>query len=86
MDGVPVKEKPQISDNDRNDRAESIFDYWDKNEVRILYGGSQTFYRQDMDEVHLPNREDFKSMQEFYATALNEIGLALDAKAGLKAI
>lgn len=74
MDGVPVKEKPQIDINDRNERTESILDYWDKNEAKILYGGSQAFYRPDMDEVHLPNRDDFKSMQEFYATALHEIG------------
>ena len=74
IDGVPVKEKPQIDINDRNDRAEAILDYWDKNEAKIVYGGSQAFYRTDTDEVHLPERADFKSMQEFYSTALHEIG------------
>ena len=74
MDGVPVKEKPQIDVNDRNDRSESILNYWDKNEAKIVYGGSQAFYRTDTDEVHLPERADFKSMQEFYSTALHEIG------------
>ena len=74
MDGVPVKEKPQIDVNDRNDRAEAILDYWDKNEAKIIYGGSRAFYRTDTDEVHLPERADFKSMQEFYSTALHEIG------------
>ena len=74
MDGVPVKEKPQIDVNDRNDRAEAILDYWDKNEAKIIYGGSRAFYRTDTDEVHLPKRADFKSMQEIYSTALHEIG------------
>ena len=74
MDGVPVKEKPQIDVNDRNGRAEAILDYWDKNEAKIVYGGSRAFYRTDTDEVHLPERADFKSMQEFYSTALHEIG------------
>lgn len=74
MDGVPVKEKPQIDVNDRNGRAEDILDYWDKNEAKIVYGGSRAFYRTDTDEVHLPERADFKSMQEFYSTALHEIG------------
>ena len=74
MDGVPVKEKPQIDVNDRNGRAEAILDYWDKNEAKIIYGGSRAFYRTDTDEVHLPERADFKSMQEFYSTALHEIG------------
>ena len=74
MDGVPRKEKPQINDNDKNDRVESILDYWDKNEAKIVYGGSQAFYKSSTDEVHLPSRGDFKSMQEFYSTALHEIG------------
>ena len=74
MDGVPVKEKPQIDVNDRNDRAEAILDYWDKNESKIVYGGSQAYYKASNDEVHLPKRADFKSMQEFYSTALHEIG------------
>lgn len=74
MDGVPQKEKPQINDNDKNDRVESILDYWDKNEAKIVYGGSQAFYKSSTDEVHLPSRGDFKSMQKFYSTALHEIG------------
>ena len=74
MDGVPQIEKPQINDNDKNDRVESILDYWDKNEAKIVYGGSQAFYKSSTDEVHLPSRGDFKSMQEFYSTALHEIG------------
>ncbi|UKI14086.1 MAG: hypothetical protein L6V85_08240 [Clostridiales bacterium] len=39
-----------------------------------MYGGSQAFYKSSTDEVHLPSRGDFKSMQEFYSTALHEIG------------
>ncbi len=74
MDGVPQIEKPQINDNDKNDRVESILDYWDKNEAKIVYGGRQAFYKSSTDEVHLPSRGDFKSMQEFYSTALHEIG------------
>ena len=49
-------------------------EYMDKNEAKIIYGGSRAFYRTDTDEVHLPERADFKSMQEFYSTALHEIG------------
>ena len=74
MDGVPAKEKPLIDINDRNERAEAILSYWDQNESKIVYGGSRAFYRTDTDEVHLPKRADFKSMQEFYSTALHEIG------------
>ena len=63
-----------IDVNDRNEKAEAILDYWNANESKIVYGGSQAFYRPSTDEVHLPERADFKSMQEFYSTALHEIG------------
>ena len=74
MDGVPAKEMPMIDVNDRNEKAEAILDYWNANESKIVYGGSQAFYRPSTDEVHLPEREKFKSTQSFYDTAFHEIG------------
>lgn len=74
MDGVPAKEMPMIDVNDRIEKAEAILDYWNANESKIVYGGSQAFYRLSTDEVHLPEREKFKSTQSFYDTALHEIG------------
>ena len=74
MDGVPAKEMPMIDVNDRIEKAEAILDYWNANESKIVYGGSQAFYRPSTDEVHLPKREKFKSTQSFYDTAFHEIG------------
>ena len=74
MDGVPAKEMPMIDANDRIEKAEAILDYWNANESKIVYGGSQAFYRPSTDEVHLPEREKFKSTQSFYDTAFHEIG------------
>lgn len=74
MDGVPAKEMPMIDVNDRIEKAEAILDYWNANESKIVYGGSQAFYRPSTDEVHLPEREKFKSRQSFYDTAFHEIG------------
>ena len=74
MDGVPAKEMPMIDVNDRIEKAEAILNYWNANESKIVYGGSQAFYRPSTDEVHLPEREKFKSTQSFYDTALHEIG------------
>ena len=56
MDGVPAKEMPTIDVNDRIEKAEAILDYWNANESKIVYGGSQAFYRPSTDEVHLPER------------------------------
>ena len=74
MDGVPAKEMLTIDVNDRIEKAEAILDYWNANESKIVYGGSQAFYRPSTDEVHLPEREKFKSTQSFYDTAFHEIG------------
>ena len=74
MDGVPAKEMPTIDVNDRIEKAEAILDYWNANESKIVYGGSQAFYRPSTDEVHLPECEKFKSTQSFYDTAFHEIG------------
>lgn len=74
MDGVPAKEMLMIDVNDRIEKAEAILDYWNANESKIVYGGSQAFYRPSTDEVHLPEREKFKSTQSFYDTAFHEIG------------
>lgn len=74
MDGVPAKEMSTIDVNDRIEKAEAILDYWNANESKIVYGGSQAFYRPSTDEVHLPEREKFKSTQSFYDTAFHEIG------------
>ena len=74
IDGIPQKEKPQIDINDKIEKAENIITYWDKNEAKIIYGGGQAFYKPTDDTIHLPDRESFKSMQEFYSTAFHEIG------------
>ena len=80
MDGVPAKEMPMIDVNDRIEKAEAILDYWNANESKIVYGGSQAFYRPSTDEVHLPEREKFKSTQSFYDTAFHDIGWVRQSK------
>ncbi len=74
IDGIPEKAKREIDPNGINERAENLIDFWDENEAQIIYGGNQAFYRVSTDEIHIPNREDFLDMNEFYSTALHEIG------------
>ena len=74
IDGIPAKVKREIDPNGINERAENVLTYWSENEAQIIYGGNQAFYRVATDEIHLPNREDFLDMNEFYSTALHEIG------------
>lgn len=74
IDGIPAKEIEPFDESGRNERADKLMAYWSDKEARIIYGGSRAFYRPSTDEIHLPERADFESMPEFYATALHEMG------------
>lgn len=74
IDGIPEREKREFDPNEIVERAENILRDWDENESKIIYGGSQAYYRPSTDEIHLPEKSDFYSMQEFYSTALHEVG------------
>ena len=74
INGIPALEKTEINPMEKVDRVEQLLDYWNENEAKIVYGGSQAYYRPKTDEIHLPNREKFFSIQEFYSTALHELG------------
>jgi antirestriction protein ArdC len=39
----------------------------------IHHGSSSAFYRRDSDSIHLPNKGDFKSESDYYATLLHEL-------------
>ena len=74
IEGIPAKEKREIDSKGVNDRAESVLSYWSDNEAKIIYGGGQAFYKPSADEIHLPPKDVFFDMPEFYATALHEVG------------
>jgi antirestriction protein ArdC len=74
IEGIPEKERREIDPDGKVERAEKIIDYWDRNEAKIVYGGNEAFYRISTDEIHLPEKRDFYTLQEFYGTAMHEIG------------
>lgn len=74
IEGIPEREKHEVDQSGKNSRAEGILQYWNDNEAKIIYGGSEAFYRPSTDEIHLPERNDFVDMPEFYSTAMHEVG------------
>ena len=74
IDGIPEKEKTVFDERAKSERTDTFLNYWSENEAEILYGGGQAYYNPKTDEIHLPLREDFYSLQEFYSTALHELG------------
>lgn len=74
IEGIPEREKREIDRSGENRRAEGILQFWSDNEAKIVYGGDEAFYRPSTDEIHLPERNAFVDLPEFYSTALHEVG------------
>ena len=41
--------------------------------AQINFGGDRAYYSPSFDKIQLPNKEDFKSVADYYATALHEL-------------
>ena len=74
IEGIPERERRAVDPSGKNSRAEGILQYWSDNEAKIIYGGDDAFYRPSTDEIHLPDRDQFVDLPEFYSTALHEVG------------
>lgn len=74
IEGIPAREMKELDTSGRNARAEKILQYWNEHESKIVYGGDEAFYRMSSDEIHLPERERFVDLPEFYSTAMHEVG------------
>jgi antirestriction protein ArdC len=56
--------------------------YNDRNPPEIQHAGSKAFYSPITDRITLPPRELFTSAEEYYATALHEIGTVASVLVG----
>ena len=74
IEGIPERKRAEHDSAGQNARAEALIGFWSDTESPIRYGGSAAYYSPKTDEIHLPQREDFVDMPEYYSTALHEIG------------
>lgn len=74
IEGIPALEKREQDPAGYNERAEKLLQYWSDTESKIIYGGNEAFYRLTTDEIHLPEKEQFVDLPEYYSTALHEVG------------
>ena len=51
--------------------------------VTLIYGGDRAFYRPSTDEIHLPEFDTFKTVEDYYATLLHETAHSTGAKSRL---
>lgn len=72
--GLPsqVSHRPQLSEFERHEHAESLLR--DSGATILYQNGNRAFYRPSTDSITLPEREQFKTPDGFYATALHELG------------
>jgi antirestriction protein ArdC len=65
--------KPSVESHEWNpiDRAESLMV---ESGATIQYGGERAFYAPSPDRIQLPERVKFKSADDFYSTAIHELG------------
>ena len=72
IDGLPEKftqiTQPQISEFDDNEAAENLL-----SQAVIKHGHSRACFIPTLDEIHLPEKTEFKSIPDYYATALHEL-------------
>ena len=74
IEGIPERKRAEHDPAGQNARTEALIGFWSDTESPIRYGGSAAYYSPKTDEIHLPQREDFVDMPEYYSTALHEIG------------
>ena len=74
IDGIPEKTSLNIDPLTRVERADNFLKNWSENEAKIIHGGNDAYYSINADEIHLPKVSNFLSMQEYYSTALHEVG------------
>lgn len=80
IEGIPALEKKKTDESGRNQRAQRLIDFWSDTECPIVYGGSMAYYNPVNDEIHLPRRDNFVDLPEYYSTALHEIGHSTGAE------
>ncbi len=86
-DNFPERKKeeltPEMSEEERARQNTMIEQVIKNSAAPITYGGSRAYYSPSLDEIHLPKIGDFKSMQDYYATALHEIAHSTGHKSRL---
>lgn len=71
LDGIPPYERQPMTEEQRIKELESILDH---SEAPIHYDSLEAnYYQRKTDTIHLRPKDDFKSMDQLYATALHEI-------------
>lgn len=70
IDGLPAYQKP-VQTWSAVERAETILE---ASGAKINHGGDNAFYRPSTDSIQMPDKAQFPTADNYYATALHELG------------
>ncbi len=70
IEGIPPYEPKARNPIEDNEKAERILK---ESGAKIKYGGNEAFYNRTDDFIQLPEKSQFKTQADYYATALHEI-------------
>lgn len=74
VDGIPTLETKHISADERDDAAEKVIRAWNDKQCKIIHdGGDSAYYSPKTDDIHLPEKSSFASLEDYYGTAAHEI-------------
>lgn len=71
----PMAQTTHLTPEERDERSEQVIRAWNDKQCKIIHdGGDKAYYRPSTDEIHLPERTSFHTIEDYYGTALHEIG------------
>ena len=78
MEGIPPEHEITIDENDRSEYMENMIK---NSESKIFFDQtSENYYSPPLDEIHVMDRKDFKTLDAFYATLAHEIAHSTGAE------
>ncbi len=75
IEGIPAYEPSARNPIETSEKAERILQ---ESGAEIRYGGNEAFYNRKNDYIQVPERWQFNSQADYYATALHELGVRPD--------
>ena len=75
IEGIPAYDPPARNPIETSEKAERILQ---ESGAEIRHGGNEAFYNRTNDYIQVPERGQFNSQADYYATTLNELAVRPD--------
>lgn len=84
IEGLQPLPKPERTPLEEDRLAEEVISTMSENMgVPLIYGGDEAYYIPGKDEIHLPQKDSFRSAADYYGTTLHELAHSTSAPSRL---